>query len=454
MNAIIKNYLNQTQDSSSLALFRVGFGILMTLSMIRFVSKGWVEKLYLEPSFHFSFYGFEWVKPFGDMTYLLFIISCTSAFFVALGYKYRLSIIIFFLSFTYIELMDKTTYLNHYYFISILSFLMIFLPANSYFAIDSKLKGREFKKIPKWCTDCLKMLLFIVYFYSGLAKLNSDWLIEAQPLKIWLTSSYDLPIIGSTLMQQNWVHYVMSWGGMFYDLFIAFLLLYSRTRIFAFFLVVFFHLFTAILFPIGMFPYIMIVGSLIFFDPETHDKMIKIIGNTLKFFGFKSKKTKLLKLKSNNNPIVLGIVTVFFIIQLFFPFRYLLYPGELFWNEQGYRFSWRVMLIEKKGITNLKVLNKEDGKSFMVMNEKFLSEFQERQMSFQPDFILEYAHHVGEYYKKNGMNEIEIYADSYVTLNGRLSQRFIDPNVNLLDEKRGFKNKTWILALDDEITGL
>ena len=274
----------------------------MTLSMIRFVSKGWVEKLYLEPSFHFSFYGFEWVKPFGDMTYLLFLISCTSAFFVALGYKYRLSIIIFFLSFTYIELMDKTTYLNHYYFISILSFLMIFLPANSYFAIDSKLKGREFKKIPKWCTDCIKMLLFIVYFYSGLAKLNSDWLIEAQPLKIWLTSSYDLPIIGSTLMQQNWVHYVMSWGGMFYDLFIAFLLLYSRTRIFAFFLVVFFHLFTAILFPIGMFPYIMIVGSLIFFDPETHDKMIKIIGSTLKFFGFKSKKNKTLEIEIKQQP--------------------------------------------------------------------------------------------------------------------------------------------------------
>ena len=426
----------------------------MTLSMIRFVSKGWVEKLYLEPSFHFSFYGFEWVKPFGEMTYLLFLVCCMSAFFVAIGYKYRLSIIIFFLSFTYIELMDKTTYLNHYYFISILSFLMIFLPANSHYSIDSKIKGYSFEKIPRWCTDCIKMLLFIVYFYSGLAKINSDWLIEAQPLKIWLTSSYDLPIIGSTLMQQNWVHYAMSWGGMFYDLFIAFLLLYSKTRIFAFFLVVFFHLFTAILFPIGMFPYIMIVGSLIFFDPKTHKKMIKKIDGTLKFFGFKSKKTNRLKLKSHNNSIVLSIVAVFFMIQLFFPFRYFLYPGELFWNEQGYRFSWRVMLIEKKGITNLKVLNKEDGKSFLVMNEEFLSEFQERQMSFQPDFILEYAHHVGEYYKKNGMNEIEIYADSYVTLNGRLSQRFIDPNVNLLDEKRGFKNKTWILALDDEITGL
>ena len=454
MNTKIKNYLNQTQDSSSLALFRIGFGVLMTLSMIRFVSKGWVEKLYLEPSFHFSFYGFEWVKPFGEMTYLLFLVCCMSAFFVAIGYKYRLSIIIFFLSFTYIELMDKTTYLNHYYFISILSFLMIFLPANSYYSIDSKIKGYSFKKIPKWCTDCIKMLLFIVYFYSGLAKLNSDWLIEAQPLKIWLTSSYDLPIIGSTLMQQKWVHYAMSWGGMFYDLFIAFLLLYSRTRIFAFFLVVFFHLFTAILFPIGMFPYIMIVGSLIFFDPKTHNKMIQKIDGILKLLGFKSKKVELLQIKSHNNSIVLSIITVFFMIQLCFPFRYFLYPGELFWNEQGYRFSWRVMLIEKKGITNLKVLNKENGKSFMVMNAEFLSEFQERQMSFQPDFILEYAHHVGEYYKKNGLNEIEIYADSYVTLNGRLSQRFIDPKVNLLEEKRGFKNKTWVLALNDEITGL
>ena len=142
---------------------------------------------------------------------------------------------------------------------------------------DQRNQIYEFKKIPKWCTDCIKMLLFIVYFYSGLAKINSDWLLEAQPLKIWLTSSYDLPIIGSTLMQQNWVHYGMSWGGMFYDLLIAFLLLYSRTRITAFCLVIFFHVFTAILFPIGMFPYIMIVGSLIFFDPQTHNRMIKKI---------------------------------------------------------------------------------------------------------------------------------------------------------------------------------
>ena len=182
--------------------------------------------------------------------------------------------------------------------------------------------------------------------------------------------------------------------------------------------------------------------------------MIKKIDLLVKFFGFKDKKKSIISTKSNKNPFVLAIVTIFFVIQLSFPFRYLLYPGELFWNEQGYRFSWRVMLMEKKGITNLKVLNKNNGNSFIVMNDKFLSEFQERQMSFQPDMILEYAHFLGDYYKKRGFIEPKVFVDSYVTLNGRESQRFIDSNVNLLEEKESFKKKNWIIPLKDEIKGI
>ena len=132
---IIKSYFSKKQESSSLALFRLGFGFLMTYSIIRFWFKGWIETMYIDPSFHFTFYGFEWVKPIEEYTYILFLICGISAFFVAIGYKYYLSIITFFLSFTYIELMDKTTYLNHYYFVSILSFLMIFLPANSSYSM-------------------------------------------------------------------------------------------------------------------------------------------------------------------------------------------------------------------------------------------------------------------------------------------------------------------------------
>ena len=64
------------------------------------------------------------------------------------------------------------------------------------------------------------------------------------------------------------------------------------------------------------------------------------------------------------------------------------------------------------------------------MNEEFLTELQERQMSFQPDFILEYAHYLGDHFTDKGVKDIEVYADSYVTLNGRMNKRFIDPFVN------------------------
>ena len=450
---IISSYLSKTQESSSLALFRLGFGFLMTFSIVRFWLKGWIKTMYIDPSFHFTFYGFEWVKPIGEYTYILFFICGLSAFLVAVGYKYYIAIITFFLSFTYIELMDKTTYLNHYYFVSILSFLMIFLPCNSSYSIDSFIKKKSFKYSPKWCVDSIKTLLFIVYFYSGLAKINRDWLFEAQPLKIWLaTGSYDLPIIGSTLMQQEWFHYFMSWGGMFYDLLIPFILLYKPTRIIGFSLVVFFHVFTAVLFPIGMFPYIMIISTIIFFSSNTHEKILKFI---LKPFKNTIKKIiEIDNIKIKKNKFAISLISLFFVVQFLFPFRYAIYPGELFWNEEGYRFSWRVMLMEKRGYTTFKVVDNSNGNSFFVRNDEFLTEFQERQMSFQPDFILEYAHFLGDHYNNKGLNDIEIYAESYVALNGRINKRFVNPKIDLLKEKRGFNSKHWIIDLNEEINYL
>jgi len=455
MNFSLKNYINQYSDSSPLILFRIGFGLLMCYSLIRFWLKGWIETLYINPSFHFSYYGFEWVKPIDEYTYLIFMLCFISSFFVAIGYRYKLSITLFFLSFTYIEMMDKTTYLNHYYFISILSFLMIFLPANAGYSIDSFLNKKYYTQIPRWNIDIIKILIAIVYLYSGIAKINSDWLFEAMPLKIWLNSKYDLPIIGKYLMQENWVHYFMSWGGMFYDLTIPFLLIINRTRILGFILVVFFHVFTAILFPIGMFPYIMIFSSLIFFNKRFHKKVLKYLEEVLINIkpGLDLTKTKIInKSKTKFEKIKLSIIAVFLIIQLLFPFRYFLYPGELFWHEQGYRFSWRVMLMDKVGYTTFKIKDKKSGNFFMVDNEKFLTPFQEKQMSFQPDFILEYAHFLGKNFSDES-NEIEVYAESFVALNGRPSQRFIHPNVNLYGERESFKNKTWVLPLNDEIKG-
>jgi len=277
----VQNYLNKQTEAAPLAVFRIFFGLMMLISVVRFWSYGWIDKLYIQPTFSFSYYGFEWIRPIGNYTYILFALVAIASILIMLGYKYRIAIMLFFLSFTYIELMDKTTYLNHYYFISVLSFLMIFLPANSYFSLDAAINiNKRFQFVPKWTIDCLKLLMATVYFYAGLAKLNSDWLINAMPLKIWLPSKFDIPFIGN-LMTETWVHYTFSWGGAGYDLLIPFLLLYKKTRPYAFILVIVFHVLTRVLFPIGMFPYIMIVSALIFFSTDFHKKIIRFFGKLI-----------------------------------------------------------------------------------------------------------------------------------------------------------------------------
>ena len=55
--------LTQPVDILPLALFRIAFGLLMGASALRFVLNGWVEAVYLAPEFHFSYLGFDWVKP-------------------------------------------------------------------------------------------------------------------------------------------------------------------------------------------------------------------------------------------------------------------------------------------------------------------------------------------------------------------------------------------------------
>jgi len=443
----ISKYLDKESNPYPLAVYRIGFGLLVMFSIVRFWYNGWIESLYLEPGFHFSFLGFSWVKPLGIYTYFIFIICFISALFVMLGYKYRIAIITLFLSFTYIELMDKTTYLNHYYLVSSLSFLMIFLPCASYFALDST----NNRKVPKWTIDSLKLMLLIVYLYAGLAKINSDWLINAQPLKIWLKTKYTIPIIGETLLQYNFTYYLFSWGGMLYDIFIPFLLLYRRTRFFAFIMVIVFHVLTRILFPaIGMFPVIMIFSCIIFFDNSTHKKILDLLK---KIFNRENRLKEVFTphIHKYNRKLIPLFVSVFFLWQVLIPLRSISYPGELFWTEQGYRFSWRVMLIEKAGYTTFKVVDNSSGNSELVDNSLYLTKFQEKQMSFQPDMIIEYAHYIGDTYKKKGFKDVSVYAESYVTLNGRPSQRFIDPEVDLYNEKINFKNKKWILPFKDEI---
>lgn len=448
----MQGYFHKTTSAAPLAAFRLAFGLMLLGSVIRFWSKGWIEELYIKPQYFFPFYGFEFVRPLGEYTYLLFAICGVSALLVAVGLFYRVAIISLFLSFTYIELIDKSTYLNHYYFVSLACFLLIFLPAHAYFSVDAyRRRPVPADQIPAWSLDLLKLFVGILYFYAGLAKLNSDWLWQALPLRIWLPAHNDLPVIGF-LFNYAWVPYLFSWFGCLYDLSIPFLLWHRQTRPWAYMAVVVFHGATALLFPIGMFPYIMIVTALIFFSADFHRRILLQLGQWLTLPGTFLTPHRRYRYRPMAEKIVRGIMAVFLVLQLVFPFRYLLYPGELFWTEEGYRFSWRVMLMEKAGYAQFTVKD-QMGRQTMVNNTEFLTPLQEKMMSTQPDMLLQYAHFLRDYYTQHGFKSPRVYVDSYVALNGRLGRPLVNSTTDLAAEQESFTHKTWITSFNDKIIG-
>lgn len=416
---------------------------MLLFSTVRFWLKGWIDLLYIQPKFFFAYEGFECIKPLsGNGMYLVFVFMIIAAIGILLGLFYRVAIILFFLLFTYVELLDKTNYLNHYYFVSIISLMLCFLPANKYAALDVKFGiTKKATLIPFWCIGILQLQIGFVYFFAGIAKINADWLLHAQPLKIWLKSRDFFPIIGF-LFNYKITPYIFSWFGMLFDVSIFFFLINKKTRPYAYTAVVVFHLLTGYLFQIGVFPYVMIVATWIFFSAEFHQKFLSIF--------YKDDTQTASNYQPKSASFFLLIFILHFIIQIVLPFRYLLYPDKLFWTEQGYRFSWRVMLMEKNAYTTFVVKDKT-GKIAEVRNKDYLTPQQEKQMSTQPDMILQFAHFIAEEYNKNkGFMDAEVYVDSYAALNGHPSQPFIDNSVDLAKQPINFAPKKWILPFKME----
>jgi hypothetical protein len=443
------DYLEQEVSIAPLITFRIAFGMVMLFSTLRYMYMGWVETQLATGGFHFHYFGFEWVKPLPVQgMYAVYILMALACLGIALGFFYRFFATTFFLCFTYTELIDISYYLNHYYFVSIVSFLLIWVPAHRYFSLDVQRNPHWYQKtVSRWCVDIFKWQIAIVYIYAGLAKINYDWLFSALPLSIWLPAKSSIPIIGS-VFKFKITAYLFSWMGMLFDTFIILGLLFRRTRLLAYIAVVFFHAMTGILFQIGVFPIVMIMVVTIFFSAEAHERFLqgvsRVWGNTPKSDVESSKAPSRF-----GNKFLIPAFSLFFLIQLAFPWRYLLYDGNLFWTEEGYRFSWRVMLMEKAGSATFYVKNKETGKEGSVINHRFLNPHQEKQMAMQPDLILQFAHHLEDHYKTKGMEDPSVRAEVWVTLNGRPAQLLIDPNVDLTQVEDGWTQKDWILPLEE-----
>jgi hypothetical protein len=445
MKHTLHQYWQQTTPIYPLVTFRIAFGFVMLMSTIRFILLGWIADQYIHPQFHFTYFGFHWVQPIGEIgMYVVFGALVVASIGIIFGAWYRLSAIAFFILFTYVELLDVSYYLNHYYFVSLIAGIMCFLPANKYCSFDVVRKpSLVATTIPRWTIDLLKFQISCVYFFAGIAKINTDWLLNALPLKLWLPAQDGIPIIGF-LFSYSATAFVASWFGMVYDCLTPFLLMMKRTRLIAYFFVVAFHIVTGLLFQIGVFPIVMIVLTTIFFSNEFHQQIVTKISQWISI-QYESAELKI----ANVNPLTKCIVVAYIFVQILLPFRYLLYPGNLYWTEQGYRFSWRVMLMEKAGTATFYVTDSKTGRKGFVDNSMFLNTHQEKQMSFQPDMILQFAKYLQQQYQKMGVNNPKVTAEIFVTLNGRPSELFIDSTVDLSKIEDSFEHKSWILPMKE-----
>jgi hypothetical protein len=290
--------------------------------------------------------------------------------------------------------------------VSLLSFTMIFYDSKQSAATVYNQRVLFF----------LKLQVSVVYFFGGINKIGYDWLIKAEPLKIWLYANSNLPLLGKLLADEK-TAYVAAWLSMLFDVGVAFMLWFRSTRLAAYIMLSVFHVLTALLFNIGIFPWIMMTGALLFFSKATPLR---------KLFSA--------KLNRRRAKLAVAALSCVAIWQSLFPLRHFLRAENYLWTERGFRFSWNIMLMEKNGTIEF-ATSDANGKIEDVNEQSVLTPFQLKMMSTQPDLIVQFARHIQKTNEEKGKKIQAVLADARVSLNGRSAAPYFGTEINLLKGK-------------------
>ncbi|MCA9490365.1 MAG: HTTM domain-containing protein [Myxococcales bacterium] len=394
-------------------MFRAFFGLLMCVAALRLFAYGWIEEQLVAPTFHFLWSA--WVPvpgPWG--IHALVATQALAGLLAALSPRPRPFLAVAMACFAWVELLDKALYLNHHVLMALLGATLVLLP-----------EPRE-RTVAPWVTSLLRLEVGLVWWWAGVAKLNADWLLRAEPLATWLHARADLPLVG-VLLDLPATAWAMSWGGALYDLTIPFLLLYQRTRPVGMALVLAFHAVVGWLFPIGVFPWLMVLGATVFLDPSWPRAWLH---------------PSPAPPPTPDRPPPLGgrlALAVLASALTLAPARGLLEGSEPAWSEQGQRFAWRVLIAEKTGFVEL-LVHEPDGRTTRIAPGRHLTPLQHAMMRTQPDMIRDFAQ------AWCGGGRV-VTAESWASLNGRPAQHLVRPGVDLCLSERELRASGWIEPL-------
>lgn len=457
-------------DAAWLSVLRATFGVLLGVSMQRFLAYGWVDELLVSPRFRFHYWGFSWVEPLSraHMHALFWVLSALGVA-VAAGFAYRISATLFAVGLTYVQLLDVSTYLNHYYLAALLAWLLAFSPAGRAHSVDawiarriaqvrsSRHEPREARKaVARAWLWLFRLQIAVVYASAALAKLQPDWLLHGQPLGIWLGARTSVPVLGK-VFTWPYVPLAMSWAGFLFDATIVFFLSRPRTRKTAFVVVLVFHSLTRVLFDIGMFPFIMTCAVTVFFSASwPRDVLARIrrvprrttTGCSDAVEG--RERAPASKPTTWRERLALTVFALYALVQILLPLRAFAYGGNVLWHEQGMRFSWRVMVRAKGGSTTFFVKNPRTGRLYLVSPRAYLTPYQENEMASQPDLVLQLAKRIGADYSLREGGPVEVRAEVLASLNARPGALMVDPEVDLSRVEDGLGKASWILPAPAE----
>lgn len=445
-------------DAASLAVFRIGFGIIMLFEMCRYFGMDWIRRYYITPEFYFSYYGFDWVRPWDETgMYLHFALLALLALFITIGFLYRFAVITFTLGFTYVFLLDQTQYLNHFYLVILLGLLLCVLPAQRTFSVDARLRRPPGPAVvPAWTVWALRAQFEVLLIYAGIVKVNSDWL-QLEPMGIWMQRGAELPLIGP-LMVEPLLVVAASYGVIILHLIGAPLLLFRRTRLGVFLVYTVFHTINHFSFNIGIFPWLTLFGTLIFFEPDWPRRFWRAMTarevpvEASAGHNGDARAVTAQAVAPRTRRLVIGLLAVWFAIQVLVPLRHLLYPGNVSWTEEGHRFAWQMMLRDKTGLVDFTVTDPGSGRVWHVSLTDYLTPRQIRKMATRPDMILQFARYLARVWEQEKhLPDVEVRVQTAISLNGRLPAPMLDPDRNLAAVPRDLRHADWILPLTEPL---
>ena len=449
---IIIKRLDTPTDAASVVLLRIVFGLLMFWEMVSNYYNGWIRELYARPQFHFQYEWFQWLKPLPEEAmYILFASLAILSLMITLGLFYRISTLLFFLGYSYIFLVERATYNNHYYLICLLSLMLSLAPLHKSWSLDV-LRGAvaHTDKLPALWLWIFRLHMGIVYFYGGIAKFDHDWLNGLATRK--LMGEGNRGTILEPLMQYEWVPYIYAWSGMLFDLLIPFLMLWKRSRNIAFVAAIIYHTNNSFVFSIGVFPMLALMLTLIYYDSGFPRR---IVPNKIKKWVSGQYRKRLLDRNlavsashSQTRPLILAFLGIYILIQLMVPFRHLTYPGWTTWHEEGHFFAWRMMLHQKTGRITFYVTHPVTGEPRYAEPKDYLNFLQLKKI-IKPVELLQFVHHLDQLVQSNAGFDPIITARFEVSLNGREFRDMVDPNVDLSEIPKFTPNYLWVTPFDE-----